>query len=308
MKGYLGLDTSMYTTSAAVVDAEGNVLADARLGLQVEDGQRGLRQSEALFQHLKNIPGVLERALACGAEIAAVCVSNAPRPREQSYMPVFLPGVQSARVFAMAKQTPLFYTSHQEGHLMAALSPGFARDFLAVHVSGGTTELLRIAAHGCGWSVELLGATQDLHAGQLIDRIGVALGLPFPSGPALYELSKQATGKIRPPVFVRGLDCGFSGCETALLRLIGAAAPEEIAYAAQWCVAQTLEALLKAGMEKTGLYDVLLFGGVAENLFLREYLSSRVGGVCFAPGGMSKDNAVGVARLGAAQHLEGRNI
>lgn len=308
MRGYLGLDTSMYTTSAAVVAEDGSILADERMLLKVKEGQRGLRQSEALFQHVRNIPEVLGQALGCGAEILAVCVSTAPRGAAQSYMPVFLPGVQSARVFAMAKGTPLFYASHQEGHLMAAQSVDFPGEYLAVHLSGGTTELLRVKRQGRHLGLALLGGTQDLHAGQLIDRIGVALGLPFPCGPSLYELAKNAQGTISPPVYVRGLTCGFSGCETALLRLIGEKDPEEIAFAAQACVAMTLETLLLEGMKKTGLTTALCFGGVAENLYLREYLKKRIPEVYFAPAGMSRDNAVGIARIAAIQQLGGETV
>src|SRR5690606_7624876 len=138
-------------------------------------GQRGLRQSEALFQHVRHLPELFLRLPAgWGSRIRAVGVSVTPRPVEGSYMPVFLAGRSAAIQVACTASVPVLELSHQEGHVWAGLwSAGIALPpgpFLALHVSGGTTELLSVEEGEPGrLRVELLGSTADLTAGQMID-------------------------------------------------------------------------------------------------------------------------------------------
>ena len=116
-------------------------------------------------------------------EIAAVCVSRQPRDDDNSYMPVFLVGDAHGRALAAMLGVPCFASTHQRGHIAAARVDSGIRDgdLLAVHLSGGTTELLSLKSD----DLQLLGGTLDLHAGQVVDRTGVSLGLPFPAGPHL---------------------------------------------------------------------------------------------------------------------------
>ncbi|MEI3426167.1 MAG: hypothetical protein V8R10_05995 [Christensenellales bacterium] len=193
----VGLDTSCYTTSAAAVTAEGNVIASCRKLLPVPQGQRGLRQSEAVFTHVRQLPGLIEElsAYLTDCEIVAVCASRRPRDEEASYMPVFQAGDAQGRSLAALLRVPCFATTHQRGHVEAAKvdSGVTAGDLLAVHLSGGTTEVLSLVDD----HLTLLGGTLDLHAGQVVDRTGVALGLPFPAGPHLEELAVRGTAKGR---------------------------------------------------------------------------------------------------------------
>ena len=187
MRVTLGFDTSCYTTSAAAVNEHGEVVAASRMLLPVKQGERGLRQSEAVFAHVRQMPlvmdGLKEQLNAKQAEIVAVCASASPRDEEESYMPVFMVGLGHARVLADTLGVPLYQTSHQQGHVAAGLighkQPEDA--FVALHLSGGTTELLACE----NGRLTLLGGCADLHAGQVVDRIGVAMGLPFPAGPHL---------------------------------------------------------------------------------------------------------------------------
>ena len=150
---FLGIDTSNYTTSAAVLDASGEVLANAKRPLPVEAGARGLRQSEAVFAHIKNLPSLMQEIAPVleGGSLLAIGVSEAPRRAEGSYMPCFLSGVAAAETAAASAGVPLYRFSHQCGHLAAAiLSSGrhdlFERPFGAFHVSGGTTEVLHVSS------------------------------------------------------------------------------------------------------------------------------------------------------------------
>ncbi|MDU4960424.1 MAG: O-sialoglycoprotein endopeptidase [Sporomusaceae bacterium] len=304
MNWVLGFDTSCYTTSVAILDLEGGLLADSRRMLTVRQGGRGLAQSEMVFQHTRNMPAVLEEALAkvAGAP-AAIGVTDCPRPLPDSYMPAFLVGAGFAKALALSHRVPLLTLSHQENHILAGVwSAGgpYAERFLAVHVSGGTSEiLLAQRLQGQRLALKLLGGTIDLHAGQFVDRVGVALGLPFPAGRHLEALARTATGSVRLPVAVTRLDASFSGPASQALRLISAGGePAEIAYAVETCIAETVARLIHAAVAETGTTDVLLAGGVMANQHIRVYLEERLAAVCrlFWPqAAYSPDNAVGAA-------------
>lgn len=145
-KVYLGIDTSCYTTSAALLAEDGSLLAEARQILSVKPGRCGLQQSEMVFQHTRNLPRLVEDVFADkDCTLAAIGVSGYPRPLADSYMPAFLAGMSVARSLAAAYKVPLEVISHQENHLEAGLwSAGGpqAERFLLLHASGGTTDLL----------------------------------------------------------------------------------------------------------------------------------------------------------------------
>lgn len=208
----LGIDTSNYTTSVAVVSKEQQLLFDQRTVLRVEEGERGLQQSAAVFQHLQNLPGLLAAALSeYRGEITGVCYSAKPRSLVDSYMPVFRVGEGFAQTVAATLGVPLYASTHQEGHIMAGLwSAGYepTGPFLAMHLSGGTTDLLMVEPVANGFKIETLGSSSDLHAGQFVDRIGVKLGLPFPAGPALEELAQGAwvEAEVNEGLTVTGLE------------------------------------------------------------------------------------------------------
>ena len=314
----IGLDTSCYTTSAAAVTTDGRVIASCRKLLPVAAGERGLRQSEAVFIHVRQLPEQLE-ALAehvAGCRVVAVCASSRPRDEESSYMPVFHVGDAQARGMAAMLGVPCFASTHQRGHIAAAMVDSGVRegDLLALHLSGGTTELLALR----GDALTLLGGTLDLHAGQLVDRAGVALGLPFPAGPHLEALARQGTSLARLPVSMaeRDLRCHFSGAESQVQRWIakGLLPPEDIAREVYDLLARTVARMLVAGAEATGVRQVLVAGGVASSALLRELLLHRVSQrdrhlrVCFGKPEYSGDNAVGAALIGARKYrasLEG---
>ena len=308
----LGLDTSCYTTSAALCTtgsgAGDSLFLQKRRLLTVRPGARGLMQSEGVFQHVSRLPALVEELLAecpAGCRVEAVCASVRPRPAPDSYMPVFRVGEGFGRALAAALRAPFYPATHQEGHLRAArVGTGLAPDApcLALHLSGGTTEVLRQDAQG----ITRLGGTRDLHAGQLVDRVGVALGLGFPAGPALERLATDGQAAARYPASLRGLDCHLSGAETRALADIraGVMAPEDIAAEVFDCLARTVARLVLGGCGQSGLCDALLGGGVASSSLLREQVKARVAArnrrirLHFARPELSGDNAVGVALMG----------
>ena len=300
----LGLDTSNYTTSAAVFDGEGG-RNQGRL-LEVRPGELGLRQSDALFQHVKHLPEVVEALL--GEEglgtVQAVGASTRPRAVEGSYMPCFLAGASQGQVLSQVLGVPFYAFSHQQGHLAAAAwSAGrldlLDRPFLAWHLSGGTTELLRVEPEEDGVAVraEILGGTSDISAGQLIDRTGVLLGLPFPAGKGVEKLSHQAQKREYYKVKVNSLTFSLSGMENKVRQMVQRGEePAEIAWFAQETVCRVVQACTKAAMEVYPGLPVLCSGGVASNGRLKELLRQNCGAL-FAQPQFSTDNAMGTAIL-----------
>lgn len=306
----LGIDTSCYTTSLAVFDPAGRLLCEKRRLLPVEKGSCGLRQSDALFCHVRQLPQLMEELTAELGPLRprAVSVSVRPRPRDGSYMPVFLAGQGLARSLAAAWGVPLYQTSHQEGHIAAALwSAGLSwrEPFLALHLSGGTGEILAVRPHSAGYDIETVGDT-DLPPGQFVDRVGVALGLPFPAGPALEELAGQARGtEFRLSGSVQGTHISFSGPESAAQRAVAAGVePAQIAAAVLDNIAKSLAKAIENARRQTGLRQVLLAGGVAANQRIRRRLQPL--GVSFAGAKHAGDNACGVALLGLAAWEQAR--
>lgn len=308
----LGIDTSCYTTSLALVD-NGQLVGQRRKLLKVDSGQRGLQQSAAVFQHLQNLPELAEEIFLEYKTIGidAVCASTRPRPLIDSYMPVFTVSKSLGRSLAAALGVPFLETSHQEGHIMAGIWSGDGpqeSDFLAVHLSGGTTEILKVSKDNQGadtFKIDLLGGSADLHAGQFVDRVGVALGLDFPAGPALEELARQSTGEVKISSAVKDYQISFSGPETAAERLIrGNCPPPDVARAVEHCIASSLEKVLRRAVKEKGLKSVLIVGGVAANGYIKARLKERlehpaVGAkLYFAETQLSSDNAVGVALIG----------
>lgn len=308
---FCGIDTSNYTTSAALCREDGSVAANLKEPLPVRHGECGLRQSDAVFAHVKNLPALAERLRRVlgadelrGERIAAFGVSATPRDAEGSYMPCFLSGVAAASTAAAASGVPLYRFSHQSGHIMAAIYSSGAdvlrngEKHLAFHVSGGTTEALLVNARCGGFDVEKVGGTLDLNAGQVIDRVGVKLGMDFPCGAALEALSEKSerthTFKRLP---VGDGWCNLSGLQNLIEKQLadGVAACDAAAYLFDY-IAAILELTARELREKHGDLPIVFAGGVMSNRRIRRQLE-KLGGCSFAEPQFSADNAAGIALL-----------
>lgn len=298
----LGFDTSNYTTSAAVF-GDGTAENRGRL-LTVPEGALGLRQSDALFQHVKRLHLMVEQLRADGAvgEIAAVGASVQPRAVEGSYMPCFLVGEGEGRTLAAALGVPFYPCSHQQGHIAAAAwSAGRAdlldKPHLAWHLSGGTTELLRVEPEGHTVRAEAVGGTSDIAAGQLVDRAGVLLGLPFPAGKALDALYPEADDTSFFRVKLNDLTFSLSGMENKVKELLERG--EKPANIARFTIDTVMNVLVRATEEAQKRWPglpVLCSGGVASNRQIRAAMEKNCGAV-FARPQYATDNALGVAIL-----------
>ena len=297
----IGFDTSNYTTSIACfngVDGE-----NCSQLLPVKPGQLGLRQSDALFAHIKSLPELSGRLCSHvePGSVAAVAVSTRPRAVPGSYMPCFLAGVAQAKLLSDALHVPLFEVSHQQGHVAAALWSAGRLDLmdkphLAWHLSGGTTELLLVEPEGKNVKCTKIGGTTDISAGQLIDRTGVMLDLSFPAGKHVDALSKEAIMKETFKVKCPGMEFSLSGVQNKVQQFHGKyGIPAETAAYALRCVAGAVYQATKNALKTYPGMRVVFSGGVASNSMFREVIAPL--DPIFSQPQFSTDNAMGVAVL-----------
>ena len=307
---FLGIDTSNYTTSAAIYDSENNTIRQDKKLLPVKNGEKGLRQSDAVFHHTVQLPDRIE-ALGLPEGITGIGVSTRPRSVDGSYMPCFLVGEGTARMLGAALHVPVYRTSHQIGHILAALfSAGkldlLRKPFIAFHVSGGTTDCVLCepdAENGDFIRVKPVSGSLDLKAGQAIDRVGVMMGLPFPCGIALEQLAVKSNEKFRYKPTMRGLDCCLSGLENQCRKLLDdGKSHEDVACFCLTAVGEVLHEMTKRVLEQYGDLPVLYAGGVMSDLFIRNRLEGAQR--YFAAPEFSCDNAAGTAIFAALSAQE----
>ncbi len=302
---YFGIDSSNYRSSAAAVFSDNSYISDRKL-LNVSKGMCGLRQSDAVFLHTKQLPDIVSNVLNSvdRGKIACVSVSSTPRNVEGSYMPCFLCGKALAKTISSALSIPLFEFSHQEGHISAALFSANRLDllnekFIAFHLSGGTTEALLVSRNDAGrFNCEIVGKTLDISVGQVIDRVGVMLGASFPSGPELEKLAQngKAASNIHPSI--KGCDCALSGVQNICENLFKKGEDKEnIAATALEYVTKTVIKMTDNILNKYGDLPLVFSGGVVANEYFKNEVSKNFM-ANFASPELSGDNAVGTALLG----------
>ena len=292
----IGFDTSNYTTSIAWFDGRDGVNC-SRL-LPVKPGELGLRQSDAVFSHTKSLPELSGRLFSDVGEITAVGVSTRPRAVDGSYMPCFMVGYSHAKLLSDALGVPLFEVSHQQGHVAASLWSAARLDLmdrphLAWHLSGGTTELLLVEPDGKNVKCTKIGGTTDISAGQLIDRTGVMLQLPFPAGKHVDILSKEAVNTDLFKVKCPGLEFSLSGVQNKVQQYAQSNSPAETAAYVLRCVCYAVQAATQNAQKQYPGLEVVFSGGVASNSMLRTVMKDAI----FSEPAYSTDNAMGVAVL-----------
>ena len=298
----LGIDTSNYTCSAAYFDTSSNELRQAKQLLPVKSGEKGIRQSDAVFHHTVLLPQMIEK-LAAEDLPGAVGVSDRPSCREGSYMPCFCVGLGTARIISQVSKIPYYTTTHQTGHILAALYSadkldliGRKQRFIAFHISGGTTDMLLCSPdENALLDIERIGGSSDLKAGQAIDRCGVMLGLDFPCGKELEKLAAACEEHIKVKPVVKGMDCSLSGIENKCMKLFESGADKS--YIAAFClrsVETAVSALTEAALSEYGKLPVIYAGGVMSDKLIADSLSEKFE-ASFAAPEFSCDNAAGTA-------------
>lgn len=304
----IGFDTSNYTTSIASFSDQ-NYLNCSKL-LPVKEGELGLRQSDAVFHHTQSLPELSGRLFSHidKNNIGSVGVSIKPRMVDGSYMPCFTVGYSHAKLLSDALNVPLILCSHQQGHVAAALySAGrpelMDQPHLAWHLSGGTTELLLVEPDSYNVKCTKIGGTTDISAGQLIDRTGQLLGLAFPAGKHIDQLSGDAIRTDLFKVKCQDLSFSFSGIQNKVQKYYADCNdPVETAGYALRCVCGAVHNVTQEAIKQYPGLPVVFSGGVASNSMLRSAMADTDS--VFALPEYSRDNALGVAII-AYRALEG---
>lgn len=304
MPKYLGLDTSNYTTSTALFDSDTGIVKNVKKLLPVKSGELGIRQSDAVFHHTKQLPELLNDLMwDVNGDIKAVGVSTRPRNAEGSYMPCFLVGETCADALSSVSKIEVYKTSHQVGHILAALYSCARLDlivdkkpFIAFHVSGGTTDCLYVEPDdGEIIKVKLIGSSLDLKAGQAIDRVGLMLGLDFPCGAELEKLAERSDYKCNIKPTVREGNCSLSGLENKCQKLLSDGAdPCDIARFCILNIKATIRLMAKYALTAYGEMPIIFAGGVMSNKIIRASLEKEFDAY-FAEPVLSCDNACGTA-------------
>ena len=302
---YLGFDTSNYTTSAALYYPEENRIAHRKKLLPVKEGEKGLRQSDAVFHHTNQLHEITRELFENEkAVIDGIGASAFPRMAEGSYMPCFLVGLNTAKVLSCVLNKSVNITSHQNGHIVAALYSAGRLDllkekFLAFHVSGGTTEALLVEP--CEEEIikcTLVASSLDLKAGQAIDRAGVMMGLKFPSGAEMDKLAQKSERTFKKiKVYSKGADVSLSGLENKCRKMLSEnESKENISMFCFQYILSAVDTMTEKLLAEYGDLPLLYSGGVMSNSVIKEKLIEKYNGI-FAIPEFSADNAAGVAIL-----------
>lgn len=313
MPYYIGVDTSNYTTSVAVYNSKNKTIVQSKKLLPVKENELGLRQSDAVFFHTKQISDLFDQVFKNNIplnEIKAVSASTRPRSKEGSYMPCFLVGNTIADILSSVLNIPKYEFSHQDGHIIAALYSArklymIENDFIAFHFSGGTTECVYVKKDKENIiNAEIISQSLDLKAGQAIDRVGNMLNLNFPAGKELDKLSliSEKSYKIKPTF--KGENPCISGLENKCKKMFEENnLPQDIAkYALQYIIS-VAETMLINARKTYGDIPVILSGGVMSNTLMQKKMTEYKD-VYVAKPEFSSDNAVGTAILGAIKNGE----
>lgn len=306
MSAALGIDTSNYTTSAALAE-QNSIIANFKKLLPVKNGALGLRQSDAVFAHIRQLDGIISQAMeGYTGSIAAIGVSARPRMQLKSYMPCFQVGLSAANTLGAVLRVPVYTYSHQQGHIAAALySSGrtdlIGRQFLAFHISGGTTEALLV---GSSLQCEVVSESLDLKIGQAVDRVGNMLGLSFPAGAQLDALAGSGVWDKKINVTLIGNNCSVSGLENRCRALYQAGEkPENVAAYLFMYIAALVERMCENIVARYGDLPIVFSGGVMCNSIVRRRLASRHNAIFCEPE-FSSDNASGIAYLTMREYNE----
>lgn len=312
----IGIDTSCYTTSIAAITLNREIIFNEKKMLKVKNGERGLRQSEAVFQHIKNFGEISQQIKKYfnnkNYKIELICASNKPRNLEESYMPVFEVGNNFAKTIASLCDCKMINTTHQENHIAASLY-GCKKEnlnkFLSVHMSGGTMEILLTEKIKKGYETKIVGGTKDISFGQLIDRVGVKMGYDFPAGIYIDKnaISCKEDIKVGLKTSVKESFINVSGVENQAYKLMEEKNNNYVSKAVMNSIIKSLEKAIVFSCEKFEIYDVVFVGGVASSKYISNVLTKKLlkKGIdsFFTESVYSSDNACGCAIIGLDNYL-----
>ncbi len=309
----LGIETSCDETAAAIL-RNGKVISNIVLSqVDIHQFYGGVVPELASRHHLENLNRVVESALS-QAEIDFTALTGIAVTRGPGLVGSLLAGLTAAKVFSYIFKLPLAGINHLEGHILShrLQYPDFPSPFIALIISGGHCELVRVEGPGC---YRVLGRTLDDAIGEAFDKVGKLLGLGYPGGPEIEKEAARGHPHAIPfprPFLEKGsLDFSFSGLKTAVALYVKKKAPlgqEEIAdicASFQQAVFETLIEKMKRACQETGITRIVFGGGVASNRTLRKLFKEEAckngWNVCFPPPVFCVDNAAMIAYAGESR-------
>jgi len=309
----LGIDTSCYTTSIAAISLDKSIILNEKTLLKVKENTKGIRQSEGVFQHINNLGYNFEKIkdILSKYNIVAVCVSTKPRPVQNSYMPVFLPGYNFAKTISSVLDIPLYETTHQENHIEASLYNRFIStpNFISVHMSGGTTEILKVNKNRYNYNIDIIGGSKDISFGQLIDRIGINLGYDFPCGKYVDESALKCMENIKEGIKTSVKDgyMNISGIENQIIKIIDDFDEHYICKLTLDSIVRMMYKSLTYLCHEHNTYDVVFAGGVSASKYIKNSLTNKLKkhniNCYFTKPEYATDNALGCSLIGLQMYL-----
>ncbi|MGZ4122850.1 MAG: tRNA (adenosine(37)-N6)-threonylcarbamoyltransferase complex transferase subunit TsaD [Tumebacillaceae bacterium] len=280
----LGIESSCDETSASVIRGGDEILSNV-ISSQIEIHKRfgGVVPEVASRQHVEHVNQVVDEALKQAGvaldELSAIAVTYGP-----GLVGALLVGVSFAKALCWAKSIPMIGVQHIAGHIYANfLSGGMEPPLLALVVSGGHTEIVHMPKHGV---FEFLGRTRDDAAGEAYDKIARAMGLEYPGGPIIDRMAQEGNPEAfafpRAWIDDESMDFSFSGLKSAVLNALHNAEQRgeeivqaDVAASFQAAVVEVLVEKTVRAVNKTGVRNVVVAGGVAANKGLRKRLTER---------------------------------
>ncbi|MCA3359031.1 MAG: tRNA (adenosine(37)-N6)-threonylcarbamoyltransferase complex transferase subunit TsaD [Roseomonas sp.] len=280
----LGIESSCDETAAAVLRADGTILADSVFSqLKEHAAFGGVVPEIAARAHLQHLPrlvaDVLGKAGINYAALDAVAATSGP-----GLIGGLIVGASFAKGVALAHDLPFLAINHLEAHALTVRLPGLmpegvpAFPYLLLLLSGGHCQCVLVEGLG---RYRRLGTTLDDAVGEAFDKAAKLLGLPWPGGPHLERLAGAgdpgAVALPRPLLGRAGCDFSFSGLKTAVARALaqGQSRPADIAASFQAAVAAVLADRANHALEMApGVTALVVAGGVAANGSVRRALDS----------------------------------
>lgn len=262
----LGIEGTAHTISCGIIDSE-RILSNASMTYHNPNG--GIHPREAAQHHADNVKGVIDRAMQQAGlkldDIDLVSYSRGP-----GLGPCLRIAATAARTLSVKTGKPILGVNHPLGHVEIGRKVTGAVDPIMLYVSGGNTQVI---SHYNG-RYRVMGETMDIGLGNLLDKLGRDLGYPFPGGPEIEKLAHGGGELLDLPYSVKGMDTSFSGIYTAAREhLRKGRSPEDVSFSVQeYSFAMLLE-VLERGLHQTSKDELLLAGGVAKNMRLREMIT-----------------------------------
>lgn len=215
-------------------------------------------------------------------------------------------GLMSAKTLAQKYNLPLVSVNHCIAHLEISRCVTDAQDPVLLYVSGANTQVI---AYDSG-RYRIFGETLDIGIGNFLDSFALAMGLGFPGGPLVYELSLKSKNYIELPYVVKGMDVSFSGLLTNIeQKLAKGMKKEDLAFSAQETVFAMVLEVAERAMAHCGKNELVLGGGVGCNIRLQEMAHAMCkarDAKCFVPANQYLvDNAAMIAYTGLVMHKSG---